>query len=76
MGSWGQASYNGYPITLRALDWEAHAPISGWPTISVYHPTEPGSVPFANIGWAGYLGSITGYNSEKISFAERLKGAP
>jgi len=48
------------------LDWEEHAPISKFPMITVYHPTEAGSVPFANIAWAGFFGSLTGYSSAKI----------
>jgi len=59
---------------LRALDWEEHSPISTWPIAAVYHSTEPGSVPFANIAWAGFLGSLTGYSSAKIGLGERLWG--
>jgi len=61
---------------LRALDWEEHAPISKFPLITVYHPTEKGSIPFANIAWVGFLGSLTGYSSGKIGISERLRGGP
>jgi hypothetical protein len=40
--------------------------------ITVYHPSEAGSIPFANIAWAGFLGSLTGYSSAKIGVSERL----
>lgn len=42
----------------------------------MYHPSEDGSVPFANIAWAGFLGSLTGYSSAKIGVSERLRGGP
>lgn len=75
-GWWGPATKSGQLIQLRALDWEAHAPMSKFPLITVYHPTEAGSVPFANIAWAGFLGSLTGYSSAKIGVSERLRGGP
>jgi len=46
-----------------------------FPLITVYHSTEPGSVPFANIAWVGFIGSLTGY-SPKIGVSERLRGSP
>lgn len=36
-------------------------PIGKYPTITVYHSSEDGSSPFANIGWTGMIGTITGY---------------
>lgn len=50
--------------------------MSQWANIAVYHPTEEGSVPFSNIAWAGFIGSLTGYNSAKIGIGERLRGSP
>jgi len=73
-GWWGPATATGQLLQLRALDWESHAPISKFPMIAVYHSTEPGSVPFANIAWAGFVGSLTGYSSAKIGVSERLRG--
>jgi len=57
------------------LDWEAHAPQAEWPLIVVYHPTETGSVPFANIAWPVFIGTLTGYNSKKVGVGERLGSA-
>lgn len=73
-GWWGPATASGKLIQLRALDWEEHAPISKFPLITVYHPVEEGSVPFANIAWVGFLGSLTGYSSARIGVSERLRG--
>jgi len=75
-GAWGPATKSGKLIQVRALDWEAHAPMSKWPQITVYHSTEPGSVPFANIAWTGFIGSLTGYSSTGIGISERLRGGP
>ena len=75
-GWWGPATASGQLIQLRSLDWEEHAPISKFPMITVYHPNEAGSVPFANIAWVGFLGSLTGYSSAKIGVSERLRGGP
>jgi len=76
LGAWGPATYSGELIQLRALDWESHAPMNKFPLITVYHSTEPGSVPFANIAWVGFIGSLTGYSSAKIGVSERLRGGP
>ncbi len=76
MGAWGKASATGNVLHLRALDWEEHAPISRYPVLAVYHPTEEGSIPFTNIAWAGFIGSLTGHSSAQISIGERLGGAP
>jgi len=76
MGAYGKSTTSGKLVHLRSLDWEAHAPMSRWPQITVYHSSEPGSIPFANIGWPALIGSLTGYNSRKVGVGERLKGAP
>lgn len=74
-GAYGKSTYSGKLIHLRALDWEEHAPMSRWPLITVYHSTEEGSVPFANIAWPTFIGTLTGYNSMKVGIGERLGGA-
>lgn len=61
LGTWGKATLNGELLHLRALDWDWHAPLGDYPTITIYHSTEKGSKPFANVGWAGFVGSITGF---------------
>jgi isopenicillin-N N-acyltransferase like protein len=63
LGAYGKASKSGKTVHLRALDWEEHAPMNRWPSITVYHSTEAGSIPFANIAWPGYIGTLTGYNA-------------
>jgi len=74
LGAYGKATLSGKTVHLRALDWEEHAPQNKYPQVTIYHPTEEGSVPFANIAWPGYIGTLTGYNSLKIGVGERLWG--
>jgi hypothetical protein len=40
--------------------------MSRYPTIVVYHPTEEGSSTFANIGYAGLIGVLTGYSNKIV----------
>lgn len=75
MGAWGDSTLSGNVIHLRTLDWEEHAPMSRFPVVAVYHSTEPGSVPFTNLAWAGFIGSLTGFSTH-IGFGERLRGGP
>lgn len=63
---------NGDLLHLRALDWDYHAPLNNYPVIVVYHSTEKGSQPFANVGWAGFVGSITGF-SPLIGVGEKVR---
>ncbi len=49
--------------------------MSRFPVVAVYHSTEPGSVPFTNLAWAGFIGSLTGFSTH-IGFGERLRGGP
>lgn len=59
-------------LQLRALDWSSDAPINQYPNIVVYNPTEKGSVPFANIGFAGLVGSITAFGKNGVAVAEKV----
>lgn len=75
-GAYGNASATNKLIHLRSLDWENHSKMSKFPLVTIYHSTEEGSVPFANMGWPVLIGSLTGYNAAKVGVGERLKGAP
>lgn len=71
IGAWGPATPNGQLVQVRALDWSYNAPMENWPMIAVYNLTTPGSNKFANIGWAGLVGSLAGF-SEKIAVCEKV----
>lgn len=72
VGAWGNASKNGNLVELRALDWDRNAPMTQYPAITVYHSTEPGSVPYANIGYAGLIGSLTGFSNASIGIVQKV----
>jgi hypothetical protein len=61
LGIWGPASDTGKLYQLRALDFDTGMPFGKYPSVVVYHSTEEGSYPFANIGWVGMIGAISGY---------------
>lgn len=43
-----------------------------YPLITVYHSTEKGSNVFANIGFAGLVGSITAFSAKGIALSEKV----
>lgn len=68
-GAWGKATAaDGHLYQLRALDYETGANIQRFPVIVVYFP-ELGH-PFANITWAGVVGSISGISSARLAISE------
>jgi isopenicillin-N N-acyltransferase like protein len=72
-GAWGAAlkNTNSQLMQLRALDWDVDGPFKDFPQITVYHPTNATQGhAFANIGWTGWVGSITGISSQKMAISE------
>ncbi len=67
-GAWGTATTDGNLVQLRALDWETTGPFNDYPALIVYHPTDGHS--FANLGWTGWMGSITGVSINRVSISE------
>ena len=60
-GANGSATEGGTLLQLRALDWDVDGPFKNFPQITVYHPSSSGGGhAFANVGWTGWIGSITG----------------
>lgn len=72
MGAWGSAvKHPGSLLQLRALDWNTDGPFKDFPQVTVYHPSNPrDGHAFANIGWTGWIGSITGFNSKQMAISE------
>jgi len=71
-GAWGSAlaDPNGL-LTMRALDWNMDGPFHNYPQLTVYHPAPNSSDnTFVNVGWTGWIGSITGVSSAQISIHE------
>ena len=72
LGAWGVATTDNRLLHLRALDWDAYAPINQFPTVIIYKPTESGSKPFANIGYMGSIGTLTAMSKIGISAGEKV----
>lgn len=71
-GAWGKASQNGSLYQIRALDWDANSPVRLCKSVVIYHPSEPGSQTFANVGYCGLVGTITGYNNASVGISEKV----
>jgi isopenicillin-N N-acyltransferase-like protein len=70
-GAWGNATAGGKTLQLRALDWDTGAGLQNHPTVTIYHPLTPKmGHAFANVGWAGWIGTLTGMSSKKIGISE------
>ncbi len=70
-GAWGKATQStGHLLQLRALDYEVNAGIQNFPLVVIYHPNQGQGHPFANIGWAGMVGTVTGISSERLAISE------
>ena len=74
-GAWGDAVSSGpaagHVLQLRALDWNTDGPFRDYSQITVYHPAPTYGYAFANIGFSGFVGSITGLNEVSHLFKER-----
>lgn len=71
-GAWGQATPTGGLYQLRALDWDTSGPLQQYPVVSVYHPAPGYGHPFAQVGWAGFLVSVTGMSSAPLGMSEKV----
>ncbi|KAL5477617.1 hypothetical protein EMCRGX_G024436 [Ephydatia muelleri] len=70
LGAWGSAIVDPLGmLQVRALDFDTTASLQDAPTVVVYHPDE-GNV-FANVGWAGWIASISGMSSKGIAMSEK-----
>lgn len=72
VGAWGPATEGGKLYHLRALDWDSHAPVSNYPSIVIYDSSEPNSNEFANIGFLGMIGILTGVSKNGITMGEKV----
>jgi isopenicillin-N N-acyltransferase-like protein len=59
-GVWGKASLNQKTLHMRALDWDSKNPISKFPVVTIYHPSNKALHTHANFAWVGFVGSLTG----------------
>ena len=70
-GAWGDATADGNVLQLRALDWDTDGPFQDYPQVTIYHGDGgAGGQTFANVGWTGWLGSITGMSASALGISE------
>jgi len=66
--AWGRVTAGGRLVHLRNLDWNIDAGIQRYATVFVVHPD--GKHAFVNVGWAGFIGVLTGVNDQQISVGQ------
>jgi len=72
------ATADGKMYTVRVLDWGLHrlSKLHEYPLITVTVPEKGEGIASANIGWAGFLGAVSGMNAEGITLGEMGYGDP
>ncbi|GMH66096.1 hypothetical protein TrST_g10202 [Triparma strigata] len=71
IGASDTATETGNLLQLRALDWDVDGPFKDHANLIVYHnDDDPERVSWANIAWTGFIGSVTGFNEQKMSISE------
>lgn len=72
----GTATKDGGFYAVRILDWGMHriSKLHRFPLIAVGIPD--GGIPYANIGWVGFLGAVSGMNAQGITLGEMGYGNP
>jgi isopenicillin-N N-acyltransferase-like protein len=68
---WGAASADGHLYQIRNLDWSPgiKAGLHNYPVIVVY--ASQAGVAYANIGFAGWIGSTAGISTEGVALSEK-----
>jgi len=68
-GAWGESvKVEGRAYQLRALDYDVVGPFKDFPQVTIYHPSEGHA--YAQVGWPGSVGALTGFSSQKIAISE------
>jgi len=70
-GAWGSAvPVEGSVLQLRALDWNMDGPFRDYSQITVYHPATGFGHAFANVGFTGFIGGLTGVSQTQLGISE------
>jgi len=68
-GAWGKSIPSSMSLLqLRGLDWDMDGPFRNYPQVTIYHPDD--GHPFANVGYAGFIGSFSGMSSVPSATSE------
>lgn len=65
---WGKATKDGVLYHGRILDYAMEVGYHNFAVLIVAHPD--GKHAFVNVGYAGFIGSVTGVNDQKVAFGE------
>lgn len=63
-GDW-EAATRGHSMLARAFDFEAGEPFDRDKVVFLVR--EPGRIPFASVGWPGFVGVVSGMNREGVA---------
>ena len=66
--AWGPNTADGRLIHSRNLDWQIEVGIQRFATVFVVHPD--GKQAFINLGWAGFIGVLSGLNEAQLSIGQ------
>ncbi len=66
--AWGRATAGGRLIHVRNLDWNIDAGIQQFAAVFVVRPA--GKRAYVNVGWAGFIGVLTGVNDAQLSIGQ------
>ena len=66
--AWGRVTNNARLIHVRNLDWNIDVGIQRFATIFVVRPE--GKHAFVNVGWAGFIGVLSGINEAQLSIGQ------
>jgi len=74
-GAWGSALNQSGPnptqlLQMRALDWNMQGPFRDFAQLTVYHPAPGYGHAFANIGFSGFIGGLSGVSSTQLGISE------
>lgn len=64
----GETTATGEVLHGRVLDYAVDWKLQEHAVVVIGHPT--GRIPFANVAYAGFIGSVTGMNAETVSLGE------
>ncbi len=65
---WGKATQDGALYHGRILDYAMEVGYQMYAVVMVAHPE--GKHAFVNVGYAGFIGSVTGVNDQQVAFGE------
>jgi len=71
-GAFRTMTAGGKTLQLRALDWDMGAGLQNHPAVTIYHPGAGAGLghAFANVGWTGWIGTLTGMSSAQVGISE------